>query len=811
VKVNLWTRCRRLWNAAHKPSTLRKSPPRASLRIEELEARWLPSGNPPVAMPDQYTVQHDQTFFAAYNPIDPPSVLMNDWSPDGNTITAVLGQPPAHGQLQLNDDGSFMYTPDVHFLGTDSFTYQASDGTLLSPPVPVTLQVVNQAPVAAPDNFTVPRGQSLLNAPLLANDSDDAEEVPQPVIVTAPRHGTVTVNADGTINFTPDSQYAGPDSFTYVANDGIANSNVATVSLNVTDPPAPVANDDLFTVGHGQAQIGANVRANDNIPPGTPPLLTILVSAPAHGTAFVQDDGTITYQPAGGFAGTDSFTYKLTNVALTNAGAESNVATVTVSVTNQAPSARNANLNALQNGSLSLSVLTDTNVDPEGDPLTLGVVQGPTHGQVTLTGDGDYVYTPNAGFVGADSFTYKVNDGAADSSVATATVNVIAGDLVANDQLFSGVANDLTFAISQADLLANVTTASPDATPQISSVSAPQYGTLAQDTDGNWIYTPPPGFTGMDQFTYTAQLGASVATALVMLQVGPGMGAPATHLDDVLVQRFNFWAQGGNAFSLDNVNLLIQARNTTAQDAAALVILKLYVLQYGANDTQFGPYGSGTTSVFGTVGRAVGGAPQLTRANIDRYRALRDGTAVPPEPALTQLARLLDTRFARLARSAASLRTDLFANVFPDRATSEQLARSIQQGIVGDCSFLSALINFTRQTPVNDLQRRIRPAAGGGYEVQLYNLARGEWQWIAVDPLTVGQRLLYARANDGTLWVSLFEAAYLRLVARERARPNSPSESCTTAATTKGSWTARRWSRAFAGCAGPMPLTPAPG
>jgi VCBS repeat-containing protein len=169
----------------------------------------------------------------------------------------VLVAGPSHGGLTLNPDGSFTYTPVLNFNGGDAFTYQARDvaGALSNvATVTITVAAVNDAPVAVPDSYTTTENTAVtIAAPgVLANDSDVDSGTLTAVKVTNPAHGTVTVNANGSIVYTPTAGYSGPDSFTYRVSDGSLNSNTATVTLAVNCPctvwptsatPAQIATD----------------------------------------------------------------------------------------------------------------------------------------------------------------------------------------------------------------------------------------------------------------------------------------------------------------------------------------------------------------------------------------------------------------------------------------------------------------------------------------------------------------------------------------------------------------------------------------
>ena len=176
--------------------------------------------------------------------VDVPGVLGNDGDPDGDGLTAVLVSAPAGGSLVLDADGSFSYTPNAGFAGTDSFAYRASDGALLSNIATASITVdpvVNAPPVANNDSATATMRKTTSYTPrvisVLANDSDpDGNLDPASVsIAAAPnKGGTVTVNADGTVSYTPKLKFRGKEIFKYTVRDQAgALSNAATVTVSV--------------------------------------------------------------------------------------------------------------------------------------------------------------------------------------------------------------------------------------------------------------------------------------------------------------------------------------------------------------------------------------------------------------------------------------------------------------------------------------------------------------------------------------------------------------------------------------------------
>ena len=116
---------------------------------------------------------------------------------------------PANGTLTLNDDGTFEYIPDADFFGTDSFTYQLRDpdgGLSAVATVTITVNEVNDAPVAVDDNNFSTNEDTTLTGDVRANDSDvdDANTDLDVVRLSDPANGTLTLNDDGTFEYIPD-------------------------------------------------------------------------------------------------------------------------------------------------------------------------------------------------------------------------------------------------------------------------------------------------------------------------------------------------------------------------------------------------------------------------------------------------------------------------------------------------------------------------------------------------------------------------------------------------------------------------------
>lgn len=192
--------------------------------------------NPPVALPDSYSTDEDITLFEAA-----PGVLGNDVDEDGDPLSALLFSNPVHGELVLSLDGSFSYTPDVNYNGSDSFTYRATDGIAIGDVTAVTLTItaVNDAPLAMTDAYTTTQDTDLtVAAPgVLANDSDIEGDLLSAILSDQPQHGSLVLNIDGSFTYSPDAGYVGSDGFIYLASDGDLSSPVTSVSLMIAELP----------------------------------------------------------------------------------------------------------------------------------------------------------------------------------------------------------------------------------------------------------------------------------------------------------------------------------------------------------------------------------------------------------------------------------------------------------------------------------------------------------------------------------------------------------------------------------------------
>ncbi|MEW5827596.1 MAG: Ig-like domain-containing protein [Chloroflexota bacterium] len=329
---------------------------------------------------------------------------------DGDPLTFTVVDDPLHGTL-TGAAPDLTYTPDANYNGPDSFTFKANDGALDSntATVSITVNPVNDAPICAPVSLVTDEDTAGQADPSCTDIEGDTLTFS---IAAQPAHGSASV-ALGKLVYTPDADFNGPDSFTYKANDGAADSNAATVSVTVNPVnDAPVADDQSVSTDEDTALpitlTGSDVDGD--------PLTFTVVDDPLHGT-LTGTAPDLTYTPDANYNGPDSFTFKANDGAL-----DSNTATVSITVNpvNDAPVADAQIVSTPQDTPLPITL---TGSDVENDPLTFAVATDPAHGTLTGTAP-DLIYTPDPGFFGADSFSFTVNDGLLDSAPAVVQINV---------------------------------------------------------------------------------------------------------------------------------------------------------------------------------------------------------------------------------------------------------------------------------------------------------------------------------------------------------------------------------------------------
>jgi VCBS repeat-containing protein len=292
----------------------------------------------------------------------------------------------------------------------------------------------NTPPVAADDAYETDEDTLLSVAAqgVLSNDSDADGDPLAASLVADVSNGTLALQADGAFSYVPNPNFSGDDSFTYRANDGAADSNVATVTITVyAVNDSPVAAEDAYTIDE-DVVLSVNapgVLGNDSDDDGDP-LIASLVADVSDGLLTLQADGSFSYIPRLNFNGTDSFTYEACDTEIPPLCDSVSVA-ITVNAVNDAPLSEDDAYATTEDVLVSVAApgVLGNDSDADGDPLTVSMVADVSNGTLTLNPDGSFTYLPNPDFYGEDSFTYEACDTGTpplcDSALVTITVNAV--------------------------------------------------------------------------------------------------------------------------------------------------------------------------------------------------------------------------------------------------------------------------------------------------------------------------------------------------------------------------------------------------
>ena len=382
-----------------------------------------PPNQPPLVVDDAYSVDEDGQLSVTSG----DGVLANDSDPDDDPLSAVLVSGTAHGQLTLNPDGSFTYTPAADYHGPDSFTYAADDGTATSgnATVGITVGPVNDAPVCNDLALVTDEDTPASIDP----DCSDVDGDSLTYEIASPAgNGTASVSG-ANLHYQPAADYNGADSFTYRANDGAADSAAATVDVTVNAvndaptagtvsiaPTSPTTNQTLTATPAGFADVDGDE-------------LTYHYKWLRNGVAIPgATDGTLDLSQAGNGDKGDSVGVEV--YATDAGGGTSGTATANVTVANSKPTIDVSNATAAGDYSDAIVPFTVTATDADGDPLTFGQGTPGLPAALALSDHGDGTATV-AGVLDTASGTYQpvlaVSDGT-DTDEGTATIVVAPED-----------------------------------------------------------------------------------------------------------------------------------------------------------------------------------------------------------------------------------------------------------------------------------------------------------------------------------------------------------------------------------------------
>lgn len=471
-----------------------------------------PINDAPIASNDSITTNEDT----------PVSItpLVNDSDVDGDTLTLTTSTA-SNGSIAVVNN-TITYTPPANFTGVATINYCISDGNGGNDcaTISVTVSPVNDAPVANNDSLTITEDQVSTLSPL-DNDTDIDGDALSITSATA-TNGTVVVNDNGTITYTPNQDFNGVDTISYCISDPTGATSCATITINVSPVnDAPIANDDTVTTPE-DTSVAVTPLINDTDVDGD--TLSVTSATAQNGTVTIENN-TITYTPNLNFNGVDEITYCINDG---NGGVDCAIITINVTPVNDAPIAVPDEITIAEGQTTVITPLIN-DIDEDGETLTISSASA-AQGTVVINDDGSVTYTPPIDYVGEDIISYCVVDatGASSCSTITITVTPVNDAPVANDDSAT-TPEDTPLTISPLD---NDIDVDGDALSIVSATA--EHGNVTINSNGDLIYTPNENFVGTDTLTYciTDPVG-SESCATITINVTPVNDAPEA-LNDVV-------------------------------------------------------------------------------------------------------------------------------------------------------------------------------------------------------------------------------------------------------------------------------------
>jgi hypothetical protein len=376
------------------------------------------------------------------------------------------------------------------------------------------VEIVNSAPVAVTDSVTVTEDSASNVIAVLANDTDaDAGDQASFTLngKTNGSNGTVAIGTGANANkvlYTPNTNFAGTDSFTYTVTDPSGGSATGTVSVTVTNSnDAPVGRNDSASTDEDVAVslTKATLTGNDTDVDGDSLDITG-VNSPSNGIAILNADDSVTFTPAANYSGPAGFNYTVSDG---NGGTSAASVTVTVASVNDVPVAGNDLAETDEDDSVTLSFedLLSNDTDVESATLDITDVNTPSNGTVVLNDDDSVTFTPDPNYNGPAGFDYVVVDGDGGEDVGSVVIDVSAVNdvpVAADDS--ATMAEDTQLTLLSADLLDGDSDVDGDDLEMI-GVSNPVNGIAVLNSDDSVTFTPYADYNGPAGFDYTISDG----------------------------------------------------------------------------------------------------------------------------------------------------------------------------------------------------------------------------------------------------------------------------------------------------------------
>ena len=482
---------------------------------------------------DSFSVDEDTTLS--------DTVAANDSTTSGGALSYTLNTDVTNGSLTLNADGSFSYTPNSNYNGSDSFTYTVTDltsGESATQTVTISVNQINDNAVFSGDTAGSGNEDTTIAGTLSVSDTADGMSTPNYTVTTDGTNGTATIDASGNWSYTPTANWSGTDSFTVSVTDDDGNVETQIISITVNPVGDLTATDDSFTIAE-DTPLSDTVAANDSTTSGGT-LSYALDTDVSSGSLTFNADGSFSYTPAANFNGTDSFTYTVTDAA-SGESATQTVAITVNPVNDEQILATNTGASVAEGSTgnvVTTAMLATTDVDNSSDQLVYTVDSAPANGTlydngVALTVGGSFTqadidaglitYDHDGSQTSSDAFAFTVDDGAGTTTsgsfswsvsntndAPTAANNTVT---TAEDTTHTFTAADFNFSDVDGDTLTSVQITSLESVGSLQlngvDVSLNQVITKADIDAGLLRFTPAADAngTGYDSFGFTVNDG----------------------------------------------------------------------------------------------------------------------------------------------------------------------------------------------------------------------------------------------------------------------------------------------------------------
>ena len=435
---------------------------------------------PPTAREDHVTTLEDTS--VEFLP------LGNDTDPEGRRLAVLSVSNPAFGKVKRDATDRLFYTPNPDAHGEDTFTYTIGNGNggLAIGVVKVSVVPVNDAPAPATD-YVITDEDTPVSIDVLANDIDVDGDAFSIVSFTQPEEGELWREGEGRFIYSPPTNYSGSVTFSYKVADPSGEAATAAVNILVKPVNDPPENPDQnFTVNRN-ATLEIIYTAEDV---EKAPISYRVKTGPEHGELFTYP-AVASYTPKKNFVGSDRIIY------IANDGkADSRDISIDITVldVNNAPAISDQQL--ITRGDQGLTVVLKAS-DLDGDAVTIQIAAPPNHGSIGGEG-GNYLYQPNRGFLGDDSFSVEASDGAGGVTSATVHIQVTnenSAPVIEDILIRARVGASTPIELRATDKEANALT--------FTVLTQPATGTLS-GTPPHLTYTPEPDFVGPDRFSFKA-------------------------------------------------------------------------------------------------------------------------------------------------------------------------------------------------------------------------------------------------------------------------------------------------------------------